>query len=298
MLREIVIGSIEIKMYDFMYVVGFVGMFLICMLTKNRYKTNTIRAITYTLVTFVFGVAGAKLMGELYTYTMIEISKGSYDPNSGVCIFGALMFLPVFMGILAVGSREKYRKLMDYMTPGIFFILGCAKLGCLLEGCCYGIPAENGVYNRHLDYLVFPVQFYESICTFVVVAILVFIMIKRGNIRYGSLYPIGTILYCICRIIWENYRHYEQDIEFDFLFSLTYWQHWAIIAVTVSVIWLVVLYSSEKYRKCELEFKIIKIKDSVNFVEKEVFDRKRNKHALKAKQHKQKEKELKQKMKK
>lgn len=306
MLHEIVIGSIEIKMYDFMYVVGIIGMFVFCMLTRKKYQTNILRAIIYTVVTFVFGVAGAKLMAEIYTNTMIAVSDGSYDPNSGVCIFGALMFLPVFMVVLAFISGEKYRKLMDYMTPGIFLILGCAKFGCLLGGCCYGIADENGVYNHKLDYTVFPVQLYESLCTFAVVAILVIIMLLRKNntpkIRYGSLYPIGTVLYCCARFFWENYRYYEQEVEFDFLGSLTYWQHWAIIAVFVSVIWIILLYTNKKYSECELMYKKDFIKTEVgtlmdNFSEhsSSVADKKRKKHADKAKEHAKKAKDLKRK---
>lgn len=302
MLSNITIGSINIDTYKAMYVVGIIGMFVMCMLTRKKYKTNIIRAVVYTVITFVFGVAGAKLMGVIYDKTMLAVSGGAYDPVSGVCIFGALMFLPIFMLILSIGSREKYRKLMDYMTPGIFFILGCAKFGCLLGGCCHGIPDENGVYNHNLDYTVFPVQLYESICTFTVVAILIAIMlVRKGNspkIRYGSLYPIGTILYCCCRFFWENYRYYEIEVEYNFLGSLTYWQHWAIIAIIVSVVWMIILYSSKKYSECSLEFGKINIQDiaeNVNTVEKKLSDNKRNKHSEKAKEHAKKAKELKRK---
>lgn len=299
MFNEITLGSISIDTYKAMYVVGIIGMFVMCLLTSKKYKTNILRAVVYTVITFVFGVAGAKLMGVIYSNTMSAVSDGAYVPNSGVCIFGALMFLPVFMLILSLGSREKYRKLMDYMTPGIFFILGCAKFGCLLTGCCYGVADENGVVNHNLDYTVFPVQLYESICTFTVVAILIVIMLlRKGNspkIRYGALYPIGTVLYCGCRIFWENYRHYDVEVEYDFLGSLTYWQHWAIIAIVVSVVWFVILYASKKYSECELEFKKIAIKDFADSFDKSISGKKRDKHAEKAKEHAKKAKELKRK---
>lgn len=295
MFPNLTIGPLNINMYDAMYGVGIIGMFVICLLSRKIYKTNLVRAIVYTAITFVFGVAGAKLMGIVYSKTLEAVSDGAYVPDSGVCIFGALMFLPVFMLLLALCSREKYRKLMDYMTPGIFLILGCAKFGCILSGCCFGIPYENGVYTKHMDTLVFPVQIYESICTFTVVAILIVLMLKRGKIRYGSLYPIGTILYCGCRMFWENYRYYEHAVEYDFLGKLTYWQHWALIAIIISVVWLAVLYSQEKYRDCDIEFGRIKIKDSVNSLEATIKEKKKEKHRKKAKKYQEKSKELKKK---
>ena len=142
------------------------------------------------------------------------------------------------------------------MTPGIFFILACSKIGCLLAGCCYGIADEHGVYNHNLDYLVFPVQLYESLCIFAVVAILIIIMCKRRKVRYGALYPIGTILYSCTRFVWEEYRNHDHLVEKEFFLGLTYWQCWAIIAIIVSVIWLVILYAKREYKECALESRI------------------------------------------
>lgn len=300
------LGPLEIDTYNSMYAVGIIGMFLMCFFSHKKYETPRIRAVIYTIITFVFGVAGAKLMGKLYTAVMLKVSEGSYDPNSGVCIFGALVFLPMFMLILAFVSGEKYRKLMDYMTPGIFFILACAKFGCMLGGCCYGIADENGIYNHNLDYTVFPVQLYESICTFAVVAILIVIMIlRKGNsprLRYGSLYPVGTILYCSARFFWENYRHYEQVCESEFLFGLTFWQSWAVLCIIMSVVWLIVLYSVKSFSECELLHKKDVVRNEANAVMNKMTDKasasadkKRKRHADKAKEHAKKAKELKRK---
>lgn len=247
------IGGILISLYKTMYALGIIGMFIICVASRKKYNISLPKAIIYTIITFVFGVAGAKLMSVIYVASLSAVSGGEYVPNSGVCLFGALMFLPVFMFVLSFVSREKYRTLMDYMTPGIFLILASAKFGCLLEGCCYGVASESGVYNHNLDHLVFPVQLYESLCTVAVVIALIIIMCKRGKVRYGALYPAGTILYCTARFIWENFRYYGFECEKEFFLGLTYWQCWAVIAVIVSVIWLVILYTNPKYRECPIE---------------------------------------------
>lgn len=285
------IGSASISLYKAMYVVGIIGMFVICVLSRKKYKTNLLRAIIYTFITFVSGVAGAKLMSKIYVASLSAASGGEYVPNSGVCLFGALMFLPVFMIVLSLISGEKFRKLMDYMTPGIFFILACAKSGCLLEGCCYGIADENGIYNHNLDYLVFPVQLYESLCTFAVVLLLLVIMCKRGKVRYGALYPAGTILYCAARFAWENYRYYEFECEKEFFLGLTYWQCWAIIAIIVSAVWLTVLYLKPQFKECVIE--PVNVIAKLKGVESKRTEENRKKHAEKAKEYTKKANELK-----
>lgn len=287
------IFGLEIGLYRAMYVVGFVGMFIMCLLTRKKYKISIPRAIIYTFITFAFGVAGAKLMAKIYIASMSVVSGGEYIPDSGVCLFGALMFLPVFMFILALFSGETFRKLMDYMTPGIFFILTCAKFGCFLSGCCHGIFTENGVYNQKVEACTFPVQLYESLCTLVVVIVLIIILVKRGKTRYGVMYPCGTMLYCVFRFIWENYRYYEHEYEYDFFLKMTFWQCWAVIAIIVSVVWLVILYSNKKFASCDLECNPHRITEALNKMSAEYAEKKRAKHKAKAKEHSQKAKNLK-----
>lgn len=293
MLPNVTVFGLEIDMYNTMYAVGFVGMFLICFFSRKKYKVSLPRCIIYSAATMLFGVLGAKLMSVIYVASMTKVSHGEYTPKGGVCIFGALMFLPVFLYIFSVLSGEKFRKLADYMAPGIFLILACAKFGCLLGGCCYGIASETGVHNHNLDYRVFPVQLYESICTFIVAAVLVIITAKRGKVRYGALYPAGAVMYCCARFFWENYRYYEHECEREFFLGMTFWQCWAVLAIILSVVWLVVLYTNKKFAECPLEVrKFSVVMERLSEKESKANDKKRKKHADKAKEHADKAKEL------
>ncbi|MCD7774603.1 MAG: prolipoprotein diacylglyceryl transferase [Clostridiales bacterium] len=290
---EITILGKTISLYDTMYAVGFIGMFIMCFLSRKRYKLSLPRTLVYTVYTFIAGVAGATIMGYIYTYALNAASGGTYDPNSRVCIFGALLFLPVFMFIFSLFCGDTFRKLMDYMTPGIFFILAAAKFGCLLGGCCYGIADEHGVYNANLDYTVFPVQLYESLCTLAVVIILLVIAYKAKKIRTGSLYPIGMILYCCARFFWENYRYYEHDFEQNYIFGLTFWQMFAVISIIIAIIWLVILYSVKGFKDIDLTPGRSKVALAIDRISSDSAEKSRKKHAEKAKEHEKKAKELK-----
>lgn len=81
-------------------------------------------------------------------------------------------------------------------------------------------------------------------------------MCKRRKVRYGALYPIGTILYSCTSFVWEEYRNHDHIVKNEFFLELTYWQCWAIIAIIVSVIWLVILYAKREYKECALESRI------------------------------------------
>ena len=289
------IGGFEIDLYMLMYLVGIAGMFVICILTRKKYDLSKLKAGVYTLITFVFGVLGAKLMGKIYAASLDAVTNGEYIPNSGVCIFGAIMFLPFFMLLLSLFVKETFRHLSDYMTPGIFFILACAKFGCFMEGCCYGVPSENGVYNHIIQCNVFPVQLYESICTFAVTAVLIVLALKSKKIRAGALYPAGVIIYCSARLFWENFRYYGVEAEKDFFAGLTYWQCWSVAAVVFSAVWLVILYDSEKFRSCPLKKEAIGLFIIADNITKKKDEKNKIKYRQNEKKYQEKAREIKKK---
>lgn len=306
----------EISLYNSMYAIGAVGMLIICLLTAKKYGINKLKSLIYTVITFVFGVLGAKLMSVIYVAIMTSVSHGEYVPDSGVCLYGALFFLPVFMYILSLFVRERFRVLIDYMTPGVFLILAFSKIGCLLGGCCYGIADDNGVYNCNLTYKVFPVQVYESICTFIVVAILLILLYKAKKRPMGILYPIGMITYSIFRIIWENFRYYEHECEKHFFLNMTFWQCCSVLSIIIGAVWIVIVV--KKFRECpdkeitfygrlipvlQTSYKRVSLQNAERMLassqkRKEKTDKRisdsRKKHAEKAKEHENKAKELKQ----
>ena len=148
-----------------MYLVGFAIMMLVNLKTHKRYQLKKSITVIITLITFGAGVAGAMIMGDLYT----QVAEKLGSEGSGVAIFGAVFFTPIFMTIVALLFGESWRKIMDLLTPGIFIILACAKFGCFMAGCCPGIECSFGVYNPKFELTMFPSQLFESITMAIVV---------------------------------------------------------------------------------------------------------------------------------
>ena len=244
--------GLHIRMYYVMYAVGVVGAVLLALLTRRLYGATRLKAALYTVTTFVCGFLGAQLMARIYNFSMQgAVSQG----ESKFAIFGGVVFLPVFFLAIALLSREKYRVVADMMTPGFLFFLAAGKFGCFLEGCCYGVPSEHGVWSAVRGARCFPVQLWESICTLVVVAVVLTLAFKGGNrLKCGALYPIGVMLYCGTRFVWEFFRFYDSK-DGDFFLGMTYWQLWCIVAVVCAAVWLIVLYRNPAYADCDLTTK-------------------------------------------
>jgi len=104
------------------------------------------------LITVYAAAIGAQLFAYLFDLntTLLpppNVSALRYylDPLAGPkTLYGAVLFLPV--GILAVTVPWRdlgYVEGLDAWTPPMFAVLAVCRVGCFLQGCCYGVRSDH-----------------------------------------------------------------------------------------------------------------------------------------------------------
>ena len=227
--------------YYAMYLVGFAIMMLVNLKTCKRYELTKKTAIIFTLITYVAGVTGAMIMGNMYSAITEKFEIG----GSSVAIFGAVFFTPIFMTVVALLAGKPWRKIMDLLAPGIFIILTCAKFGCFMYGCCPGRECSFGVYNPRYEMTMFPSQLFESITMCFVVAFCFWFALKSEKCISGSVYPVTAAVYSVTRFGWEFMRYYPNEELRHLVFGLTFWQFWCVVIIIISVLWVFLLKSGK-----------------------------------------------------
>ena len=223
--------------YYLMYAVGFFMTLFINLKTHDRYSLTKKKAVVYTVCMFLCGIVGALLMSDIYNSCCKSIGV---NENSTVSIFGAVVFAPIFMTVFFLIEKSDALRNLDMLTPGIFITLTCAKFGCFLDGCCMGVPYENGIYNPIVNTRVFPVQICE-VLSMIIMLVLTQTYIKKGkNVPAGFNYPLTTAVYCVIRFLWEFMRYYDESMRHGF-FGVTFWQGWCIIMFVLSAVMMTVL---------------------------------------------------------
>lgn len=223
--------------YYLMYAVGFFMTLFINLKTHDRYSLTKKKAVVYTVCMFLCGIVGALLMSDIYNACCKSIGV---NENSTVSIFGAVVFAPIFMTVFFLIEKSDALRNLDMLTPGIFITLTCAKFGCFLDGCCMGVPYENGIYNPIVNTRVFPVQICE-VLSMIIMLVLTQTYIKKGkNVPAGFDYPLTTAVYCVIRFLWEFMRYYDESMRHGF-FGVTFWQGWCIIMFVLSAVMMTVL---------------------------------------------------------
>lgn len=143
----------------------------------------------------------------------------SYLPKILPQIFAGYVFYGGFIGISAgVAFYTHYRRFPVLSFANVLAIIvplfhGFGRIGCFFAGCCYGreyhgifaVTFPQNSYNPDIAITErFPVQLLESICCFLLFAVLAFY--GRKPRESGKLMAIYLIIYPIIRFITEMFR--------------------------------------------------------------------------------------------
>ncbi len=134
------IGSIPT--YGILYLLGIIVHFLICRRVAHRLGLRR-RVWTLASICYMVGmIPGAKFLYHL--------RKVGFDPMvifsikhyiQGGLWGGLLVYMPLAIPVTLLLARNR-RAALDLVAVSVPIPWAMAKLGCLLNGCCYGKPCS------------------------------------------------------------------------------------------------------------------------------------------------------------
>jgi len=158
--------------------------------------------------------------------------------GDGLTIYGAV--LGAALGIWAYSkiSKTEFGYLADLIAPGLILAQVVGRVGCTINGCCYGIEAPTwlpwAVIYNHPDSLaphgiaVHPTTVYEIIYLLIIFGVA---LMLRGRLRPdGSLFLVYLSLYSLWRIGIDFVRDGT-----PFLFNLHQAQVIGIIVLVITI---------------------------------------------------------------
>ena len=112
-------------------------------------------------------------------------------------LFGGVFFMPAAYWLGAKLTKRPYCKVCDVFTPCMLFTLMCARINCIVSGCCAGLV----IPGTHVH---FPTRELE-ILYYIVMLILLIPRVKKSK-NPGSIYPLYMASYGAFRFIDEFFR--------------------------------------------------------------------------------------------
>ena len=231
-------GSIPVYAYGFMLMVGFLAGIYVA---RRRARSMGIDPDLITDIGFwaiICGIVGARVLFVAQNWDeyrdaplqMLAINKGGLVfYGGGLCAMAALL-------IILRRRKAPVWLVLDIVAPSLALGLGFGRIGCFMNGCCYGSRCDpdmpfavrfprvvdregrivgSPVFQDHLEHgwvrpsdtrslPVHPTQLYASAAGFCMFGILSFYFPRRR--RHGDVALLLAILYPCWRIFIEFIR--------------------------------------------------------------------------------------------
>ena len=188
------IGPVTIYSYGMMVAIAFLVGISVAKLEAAR--KNIKPDLVYD---FGFYLAAGSIIGARIYYILFFGLKGFLDDpisifkiwQGGLAIHGAIAGGIITGAIFSKVRKISFWKLADLISPSIILGQAIGRIGCFLNGCCYGI-------NNH------PAQLYELVLDFMGFLLLWGL---RKKLKFeGALFLLYLMLYAVIRTIVSQSR--------------------------------------------------------------------------------------------
>lgn len=161
------------------------------------------------------------VLGVLSVKVFALFETGNF---SNMSLFGGVFFMPLFYWGVAKLAKQKAADVFDVFTICLVFTLMCARLNCIISGCCLGahIPIEG------LTHLCFPTREMELLF-YVILLSQLWRKVLSGSAR-GMIYPIYMISYGIFRFVTETLRFSDRT---DSILHISHL--WALLSLGIGI---------------------------------------------------------------
>lgn len=166
---------------------------------------------------------------------VVNLRKG------GLVFYGAFIAGIPTASLLMLKYKLPFFKTWDIFATGMPLAHAISRIGCLLAGCCYGVPTDlpwGVTYSDPLsagphDVARHPTQIYESLALFAIAGICnLYFSRRRAD---GQVMLLYLVLYAVARSVVEQFRG---DADRGFLLGglLSFSQGVSIVVAVVAIV--------------------------------------------------------------
>jgi phosphatidylglycerol:prolipoprotein diacylglycerol transferase len=219
-------SNITIYWYGIMVALGFVCAVSMLMFNRKHAKLDSEQISDIALYGMISGIVGARIFyvvqfWDQYRTNLLEIVR---IDHGGLVFYGG--FICAVSVVIVYCRRKKLAVLNVFDVFGPAMAIGHAfgRIGCFLNGCCYGKPSDIFCAVRFPEGSapsmafpgrnVHPVQIYEAIFNIVLAAVLM-LLLRKAKLKPGMIASIYLIAYGVARFLFEFLRGDHKDFVFS-----------------------------------------------------------------------------------
>lgn len=201
-------GPVTFYSYGAVLALAFLAATFLATRSARASGVDSGRILDLALIILISGVVGSRIL-----YVMLNWQDFSEYPTrifflnrGGLAIYGGFA-LSIPLGLWFISrNRLPFWKTLDLVSPYIALGQAIGRIGCFLNGCCYGKPLSSFPGIRFPGHLlkVHPTQIYSALALFIAFCVLK--MLYRRRHFEGQVFALYLIYYSSFRFFIEMVR--------------------------------------------------------------------------------------------
>jgi phosphatidylglycerol---prolipoprotein diacylglyceryl transferase len=235
------IGIFEVRWYGIMVVLAIVAVIAISLLEARRVGLAEDHIYSMGLWAIISGVLVSRLFHVIDKWDYYMANPAQIIGFAGLTVYGAVLGALLAVLIYCWVQKLSFWQVGDVVAPGAILGQAIGRIGCFINGCCYGLPTSlpwGVVYTNlgsycPLDEQFQPTQIYHLVWNLIGFGILW--SLRRRLKPQGSLFLLYFAIYAAGDLSIRFVRAGE-----PFLFGMQQAQLIGIVILLVTVPWLIV----------------------------------------------------------
>jgi len=222
------VGPIQVHSFSVMLILAFLVGVAIARKRAPKFGFDAGKISDASMFALFAGVIGARVLfivQELPYYLKHKDELFSLQ-FQGLTSFGGLLFGFAAYWWFAWRQKRSIKDVLDVVAPSALIGQGIGRIGCLLNGCCYGVVCSSnypiGVHIDNTTTLHVPAQAFDTIMCFVLTGVLLWIEKKRP-MHSGQVFALFMVFFGLSRFIYEFWRAGSVEQVNQGIASSTYW---------------------------------------------------------------------------
>ncbi len=236
------IGPFTIYAYGLMLVLAFFVSSYLASLQAKKEGFDPDLIFNLFFLVFISGIIGARAF-----YVLNDLSSYLRNPleiimlqHGGLAWFGGVIFGSLVAILFIKKNKLGLFRILDLLVPFIALGQAIGRIGCLLNGCCFGRVSALGIYFKVFDQVLIPTQLYSSLFLLLIFFILRFIQDRKH--LPGTILCAYLFLYSVKRFFIEYFR----DDSPRLFYGLTIFQLLSLAMFVVSLLLLIKIACDKK----------------------------------------------------
>lgn len=236
------IGSYPIRSYGVMAAIGFLAGVTLVNLVRAHANMNSDQASGVVFWAMVGGIIGARLN---YVIQFHEQYAGNFwgifrIDQGGLVFYGGFFLAIVFIYLYCRKQKLDVIAVFDTFAPALAVAHACGRIGCFLNGCCWGkateafcavhYPVGSMAWRETGGKGVYPVQLFEAGILLLLAPVYFYLAKKKPRGVAAGVYCIG---YGVLRFLLEFFR----GDNARHIFTLAQWTGLGLVPVGVAAVW-------------------------------------------------------------